>query len=260
MDVGRPQIGPDDLRIADHFLRAALGNLLAVIQHDHAVGHGHDRAHHVLDDDDRQPARGELSEQRHGLIDLRRIESGHDLVEQQQLGLRRQSPRHLQPSLIDRREIARRGLFASAEPHEFDRLACLVAGSRERLVVQECTGHDVRQHGHTAERLGDLERSRHSARADLVGAQPGDLPPECHHRPGVRPLEPGDQVEARRLAGAVRAQQRHGLVLGDREAHILHRAQPAETLAEVFDDENVSHGSHSAGWPPWIGTGAAGPR
>src|SRR5688500_16371465 len=46
------EVGLDDERVGPHLVRTALGDLLAHVEHGHAVGDVHDHAHVVLDEDD----------------------------------------------------------------------------------------------------------------------------------------------------------------------------------------------------------------
>jgi len=62
------------------------------------------------------------------------------------------------------------------------------------------------------------------------------------HRAGVRPMKAGDKVKARGLAGAVRPDQRDGLVFLHRETDVLNGAQAAEPFAEAADNERICHG------------------
>src|SRR5690349_4101570 len=78
-------------------------------------------------------------------------------------------------------------------------------------------------------------------RADVVSAETRELATEGDDRAGIGAVIAGNEMEARRLAGAVGADERHGLALGDRKAQILHRAQAAEALAQIADDERLSH-------------------
>src|SRR5262249_20799231 len=49
-ELGIAEIGFDHLRIPRHLGRRAFGELLAVIEHDDAIGQAHDRLHQMLDD------------------------------------------------------------------------------------------------------------------------------------------------------------------------------------------------------------------
>jgi hypothetical protein len=100
-----------------------------------------------------------------------------------------------------------------------------------------CADEHVLVHGHGREELDVLERARDSPPDDTVRrraqqalAVEGDLS-------GVRPVEPRDQVEERRLAGAVRSDQPGDLAGVDRERDVVDRHHPAETAADVFDRE-----------------------
>jgi hypothetical protein len=77
----------------------------------------------MLDDHNGQTARREFSDQRHRLIDFGVIEPGHDFVEQQQPRFGRKRPRHLQPTLIYRGEVARRGMLLGGKSDEVDCVA-----------------------------------------------------------------------------------------------------------------------------------------
>src|SRR6059036_1365192 len=65
----------------------------------------------------------------------------------------------------------------------------------------------------------------------------------------VGPEEPGDQVDERGLAGAVRADQRQDLVLLDREVHVVDGVRVAKPLHEVLRDEQA-HLGPSTSAPP----------
>src|ERR1700722_13373232 len=77
--------------------------------------------------------------------------------------------------------------------------------------------------------------------AHVVWAQPDELATERQARAGIGAVEAGDQVEARRLAGAVRPDQCDRLAFADGKVENLDRAQAAEALANVAYDECFSH-------------------
>jgi len=84
-----------------------------------------------------KPRCDKLSDQCYRLIDLGWIKPGHDFIEQQQPGLRRQRARHLQPALVDGGEVLCRGLLAGREADELDGLASLRARRAGILVAQK---------------------------------------------------------------------------------------------------------------------------
>ena len=56
MPITGAEIGANDLRVGNDFPRTALGDFLTVVEHDDVPGYGHDRAHHMFDDDNGQAA------------------------------------------------------------------------------------------------------------------------------------------------------------------------------------------------------------
>jgi hypothetical protein len=62
--------------------------------------------------------------------------------------------------------------------------------------------------------------------ADVVWAQADELAAERQDRAGIGAVEAGDQVEARRLAGAVRPDQRDRLAFPDGKVEIARRNGP----------------------------------
>jgi hypothetical protein len=62
MAVAGAKVRANDLVIGDDVLRAALGYLLAMVEHDNVPSDGHDRAHHMLYDHDRQAALRQFSD------------------------------------------------------------------------------------------------------------------------------------------------------------------------------------------------------
>src|SRR5580700_10035655 len=62
----------------------ALKDLLAGVEHNHAIGDLLDEAHEMFDDDDRHAGRGEPLDAPGDPVELRRIEPGGQFVKQQQ--------------------------------------------------------------------------------------------------------------------------------------------------------------------------------
>ena len=73
--------------------------------------------------------------------------------------------------------------------------------------------------------------------AMLVGAQAGDVVAVEEDPAGVERLEAGDQVEQRRLAGAVRTDDAEDLALVDVEGDVGVGGQAAVALGDAFDVE-----------------------
>src|SRR5690606_38940799 len=103
------------------------------------------------------------------------------------------------------------------------------------------TDRHVLQHRETGKRLDELKGAADAGAADLVGAPAVDALAGKAHLTLVRPVDAGDQVKARSLAGTVWADQRDDFTGGHGEAHLLHRAQATEALRDVVYGEESFH-------------------
>ena len=105
MAVPPAEIGLDHQRIALNVRRRALGDLLAEIEHRHAVADPHHQPHIVLDQQYGDAAALELGDgiqERHA---LGHVHAGGRLVEQKNIWLRRQRPRDLQKTPLRVRQL-----------------------------------------------------------------------------------------------------------------------------------------------------------
>src|SRR5215210_123827 len=89
---------------------------------------------------------------------------------------------------------------------------------------------DVLERGHGGEQPDVLERPGDAPLGDPVRPQLRDVPPLERDDPGRGPVEAGEHVEEGGLAGAVRPDDRHDRLAGDREVDGLDRHQAAEGL------------------------------
>src|ERR687884_197474 len=96
---------------------------------------------------------------------------------------------------------------------------------------------DVLEHVELDEQARDLERSRQTEAGDAVGRQPGDPPAVVDDRARRRLLEPGNDVEQGRLAGAVRTDHADDLARLDVEGHAGQRDDATEPLPAVVRQE-----------------------
>src|SRR5438105_13403280 len=88
------------------------------------------------------------------------------------------------------------------------------------------------------------------------GGNAGDVAVEQRDRPAIGPELAGDQVEERRLAGAVRADDQSPLARLDGEIHRVGDAETAERFVEPADEERAhtpaktsAHSSSISGGP-----------
>ena len=125
-------------------------------RHVHRFAQGHGRLHHVLDHQDGHAAVADGADLRQNVADLRRVEAGQHLV-QQQLRLRRQGARQLQPLAARDGQGGGRAVQHRPHPHAPGRRV----GPRHRLraarVAEAGADRDVLTHGQPGEGPHDLE-------------------------------------------------------------------------------------------------------
>jgi hypothetical protein len=100
-----------------------------------------------------------------------------------------------------------------------------------------CPDQDVLEHGHRPEELDVLERARDALTDDRVRCRAEDRLPVELHAPRVRLVEPRDDVERGRLAGAVRPDEARDLAFLDVERHAVEGDDAAEAERDVLDRE-----------------------
>jgi hypothetical protein len=103
----------------------------------------------------------------------------------------------------------------------------------------------VVEHGHLREQLDVLERAGNPQLGDLVGTQTLDalaLPADVAD---LRDVHLADRVEDRRLAGAVRPDDRKQLTFVDGERDVVDRHDaPKPQLNPVNDQQFIVHDNH----------------
>ena len=127
---------------------------------------------------------------------------------------------------------------ARGESAEFQHLLRLAA----RIASRWCgsgADHDVVDHRHRLETLHHLEGARDAARAALRRRQLGDVLAGEQDRALRRRQHAGDDVEQRRLAGAVRADQTDDFAAPDRNRDVAVRDEAAESLPDVVGFEQA---------------------
>src|SRR5262249_40606533 len=107
--------------------------------------------------------------------------------------------------------------------------------------VQE-SYEDVVDRGEAVERPNVLERARDPARAPAMGRQRGDVLAAQADASPVGTHGAGDQVEERRLAGAVRPHDPDDGASPDLEAHAPDRLHAREGLRDTFEGEQGRDG------------------
>ena len=87
-------------------------------------------------------------------------------------------------------------------------------------------------HGERRPQARVLERAAEAGSRPAAGAPPAHVDPVELDAAAVRGLEAADEVEDRRLAGAVRADEPEDLALVQRQVDVAHRGDAAEPLAQ----------------------------
>src|SRR6267142_2703595 len=100
---------------------------------------------------------------------------------------------------------------------------------------------DVVDDSHGLEALDDLERARDAALATLRRRQRGDVLAVEPDRSLRRRQHARDQIEQRRLAGAIGANQANDLAAPDRYRDVAVGDQPAEALPDAFGFQQERH-------------------
>ena len=174
-------------------------------------------------------------------VGLGRPQAGHDLVEQQQLGIGGERARDFQPLAVGQSEAggALAALVVEVEPAQH------VVRVRARIArvaaMQQRADDDIVLDRERRERPHDLESAADPAPANLVGRQAfGALTGESD-RAAVGRVDAGDHVEQSGLAGAVRADHRDDGALRHLEADLIDREQAAEALADRLDRKQRAH-------------------
>ncbi len=198
------------------------------------VGDPHHEVHVVLDEQNRQVAL--VAEAQHEvaeLLDLLVVEPAGGLVEEQQGRLGDQRAGDLDTLLRAVRQGRGGEPRAIGEADDVERFEGLLLPHPAAAGVP--ADEDVLEHGHRAEEVDVLEGARDPAAHDSVGRRLEQRRPVELHLSLVRRVEPRDDVERRRLAGAVRADQPGHDPLGDLERDAVEGDNAAESERDVPD-------------------------
>ena len=197
----------------------------AVVEHRDPLGDAHDELHVVLDEQDRElQVVPHLADEADELERLLRVHPGGGLVQEQELGLGGERTGDLEPPLVAVREVACVVVVTAGEPAVVEelrralvRLALLAPDPRRAqdapddpaLQAAVHADEDVLERRHLLEEADVLERPADAALRGGVRRRAGDVPAVEHDAARGRLVDPGDHVEERRLAGAVRPDQAH---------------------------------------------------
>src|SRR2546425_10216838 len=242
-------------RMGDHLGARALDDHLAQMQHGDALGEVEGHVHVVLDHDDRHRAR-DGGDQPQDVAPFLDREPGEGLVEPQDPGILGERHGDLDAAALAVRGLRDGAIGEMVEPDAREHLAGPGDQRRPPLEPDERIPAQRRQ-AEQGQRDVSQQRLAREERDDLVGAadaevrapatrDPRDVTVEESDRAAVRPKLPGDEVEERRLAGPVGADDQTALAGLDGEIHGGGDAQAAERLLKA------AHGQRGHR-PPWGG-------
>src|SRR5512140_1643004 len=258
-----PQIHPDHLPVLLDREGTILGDLLPVAHHDDLVRDLHDDRHVVLHEQHRDAHVADPRDQPSHLVRFPHVQPGRGFIEQEGLRLAGERPADLDDALLAVGEADRLRSGMGADAEQLHDLKALLPDSplllpRERQVqhpgvesppaVDVAADHDVLEDRHFRKEPDVLERPHHAAGGNLAGRQAVDLRPPENDLAGIGRKEAGDQVEDRRLPGAVRTDQRLDRSRGDIEGKVVDGLEAAEPLADPPDRKKRHGASSSAGF------------
>src|SRR6185503_8647835 len=166
-------------------------------------------------------------------------QAGRRLVEQDDARAPDDRPGHLDQATLARAEPADPGPGRRLEADEVDRrldLCPLAPALDARVLVDH---RDVVEHRELLDRLFRLERPAQAPAGALVVGHPEQVLAEGADRPRSRLDEPGEDVEERRLARSVGADQAAGATR-EGDAHTVDRGDAREADGEVLDLDHAA--------------------
>src|SRR3954452_17417511 len=218
---GRRSLGDDPSLLDD---RDAVAQRLGLVE---VVRGQHDRLAEVLERADDLPRRAPR----------RRVEAGGRLVEEDQLGVADEREREVQPAQLAaaQRPRVRVGLLGQAGERQD-----LVDVARPRIEAGPV--RDRLAHGDVAAHAGALQHDAHPP-AQLLRALLGVLAEDGDDAARPRPVALED-LDRRRLARAVGAEQAEDLAERDLEVDAAHGVMVAVALVQVADEDGRCGGAH----------------
>ncbi len=239
---GIAHIGLDHRMIARHVMRLAVGDQPALMQHRQPV---RDFQHPVDVVFDQQHGMGlaQTVDQLAHHLTIRLGQTGQRLVQQQDLGVRRQSDGDFQQPLLAMRQV--RALFAGTfhQPHDLQqrpgagvdfldimRVAPQAVALGALALNRKA---DVLEHRQVAEHAEDLERARNTKPDPLVNRQAVDVLPLEHDLALIGPQQPGQHVEEGGLARAVRPNEAVHRAGHDIQVDLSRRHDRAEAFRDL---------------------------
>src|SRR5262249_55465977 len=260
--LGTAQIGFADALVLRDLLRGAGGEHPALRHHGDVACEPEHHLHVVLDNDD-VDLECEGADLLDGTFGLCGAHPANGFVEQQQFRIGDDGHADLKQRDVAVGQRAGGARGERSEPdlvqRALDLLACLAvtAGGAQRVektLLRLRGDPQVLGNAQPRKHALDLQGALNPEPADLVRLEPGDVAAAEKNPAAMGGEEARDQVEQRRLAGAVGADDRVQRPGSEAQADPIDRGEPAEAFGQSIETEDrLAHGSvrnsYSAGRP-----------
>ena len=202
------------------------------------LAEAHDQTQVVVDDEHRAPL--VVADEADGLeqrVRLGLVHPGRGLVEEQEARPAGERAGDLDPPLLPVGERGGETIPVGRQLQALEQRADLLALGAARHGAHL----DVLLDRHLGEESDLLERATDSQPGDLVGLPAGRVHAADADAAGGGVEHAAGDVEERRLAAAVRADQPDDLALADGQRDAVERTQPPEPLHDVLDRKRAVH-------------------
>src|SRR6266446_2104452 len=239
------EIDFDDPRMVLHMLDRAFRQYRAFVQYGHLGAEAAHKGHVVLDHDDRAVVR-EVEDQRGGFLGLAVGHAGDRLVEQQEPAVMDQEHADLEPLFLAVAQRAGRLAAILGEADARQRDGDAVAPVRCQLCEQGMPGaavvgerqFEVLEYRQVFEHGWPLELAADPEIGDLGLVEPGQiLVAAKEYFARIGPGLAGHDIHHRRLAGAVRTDDRSELAFLDDQRQLVQRLEPVEADRDAVQIE-----------------------
>ncbi len=162
-----------------------------------------------------------------------------DFVEQQQPRRARQGTRQFEPLASQEVERAGAAIGKGDQAGAFENVAAGIDHLRLALPAAMDRGDQkIFEHGEVFERMRNLKRSADAGDAAHAWRRAGDVASVKSDRAGIRLEQAGDEIEQRRFAGAVRADDAERLARRDFKLDVIDGFERAERSRQIIQPED----------------------
>src|SRR5437867_203114 len=225
--------------------RRALEDDAPAVEDDDVVGNVEDQLGVLLHEDDGEPLGLEATDRRHHLgHDLRR-QSFRGLVHQQHPGVRHQRAGDREHLLLAARERSGDLVPALAQAWE-ERRHGVERPQHRQITARPASGHrEILAHGEAPKDAAALGHERDAVGGYRLRGAPGDGPAVDRHHAVSRRQQAHDDVQRRRLARTVAAEQAEQAALGEPQRHAVEHVAVAVERVDLAQHERVTRQDRS---------------